>query len=472
MRRDFKMIRSKSYQRAATLTALVLPLLFSDMAVAAKAGHGRVSSAPGQPLQISLPLLDLNPQDQQVLQVKIAAPALWSKAGLTPPVALESLNVTLKPGLTADARELLITSGQKPSQSPVDILLEVTTATGALQIQSSYLVLLPAEVAAVNQAGAAPSMRVSPGDTLYGVAQRHAVPGTDIYQMLMAIFEANPKAFIAGNMNLLRAGAVLNIPDAETVRAVNAVAARNAYQKHLTAFNQRRGLNKGQSVPLSAGAAAQSGTVTPATPQTTSPENADQLRLSAASASDQRADAKVSAAKEIEELQSRIQALQQNVKQLKESIGDATPTASDQAGGSVAKTAESSSALTSTSGASSVPGTVPGAVSQTTKDTDTTKTAQADTASKKGADALIDFLSQNILASLTVLIALSALAIAWMLRKAGARRDEETGDLDVPAPVSPAIKSAFDQKLQSISLDLDDDTSSAKKTEPSVPKPN
>jgi len=56
--------------------------------------------------------------------------------------------------------------------------------------------------------------------------------------------------------------------------------------------------------------------------QETATEKTDQLKLSGANSSDQRADAKVSAAKEIEELQSRIQALQQNVKQLKESMGE------------------------------------------------------------------------------------------------------------------------------------------------------
>lgn len=465
MRQDLKLISSRAYQRAATLTVLALPLLFTDPAFAAKAGHGRVSSAPGQALQISLPLLELNPQDQQVLQVKIAAPALWSKAGLVPPVPLDSLSVALKPGLTSDSRELVISSGQKVSQSPVDILLEVTTATGAMQIQSSYLVLLPTETAAVNKSVGAATMRVSTGDTLYGIAQRHAVPGTDIYQMLMAIFEANPKAFIAGNMNLLRAGADLNIPDADAVRAVDALQARTIYQKHLSAFNQRRGLNAAKTVPLSAGSSAQSGSVTPATPQPPTVENTDHLRLSAANSADQRADAKVSAAKEIEELQSRIKTLQQNVNQLKESIGDVTPPVGEQGVNASSKAAESAALNT---GSSALQGASVAAVSQTPKDATPTDPVAAPSV----VDSLTQFLSKNILATLTALIALSALAIAWMLRRAGARRDDDSDDLDSVSQVSPAIKSAFDQKLQSISLDLDDDLPPEKKIEPVVHKPS
>lgn len=465
MRQDLKLISSRAYQRAATLTILALPLLFSDLAFAAKAGHGRVSSAPGQALQISLPLLELNPQDQQVLQVKIAAPALWSKAGLVPPVQLDSLTVALKPGLTSDSRELVISSSQKVSQSPVDILLEVTTATGAMQIQSSYLVLLPTETAAVNKSVGAATMRVSTGDTLYGIAQRHAVPGTDIYQMLMAIFEANPKAFIAGNMNLLRAGADLNIPDADTVRAVDAAQARIIYQKHLSAFNQRRGLNAGKTAPLSAGISAQSGLVTPAAPQPPTVENTNQLRLSAANSADQRADAKVSAAKEIEELQSRIQTLQQNVKQLKESIGDVTPAVGEQGMNASSKAAESAALNT---GSTALQGASVAAVNQTPKDA----TPSDPVAAPSVVDSLTQFLSKNILATLTALIALSALAIAWILRRAGGRRDDDADDLDSVSLVSPAIKSAFDQKLQSISLDLDDDLSPAKKIEPVVHKPS
>ncbi len=461
MRREFNLISKRAFQHAANLTVIVLPLVFADSALAAKAGHGRVTSAPGQALQISLPLLELNAQDQQVLQVKVAAADLWAQAGLTPPVALESLSVALKPGQTADSRELVISSNQKASRSPVDVLLEVTTATGALKIQSSYLVLLPTDVTSAGQSVSLSSLRVSSGDTLFGIAQRHAVAGADMYQMLLAIYEANPKAFIAGNMNLLRAGVDLMIPDADTIRSIDPARARSTYQKHLAAFNQRRGLASGQTTPLAAGSAAQTGSVTPAAPQSSESAKTDHLRLSATSAADQRADAKVSAAKEIEELQSRIQALQKNVQQLKESISDES---------------SSSSSSVGATGAASNATTTAAAQSVTPKTSDPKQDASAMPAATKdevsGVTAAINDLSallaKNILITLTAVIALCALVIAWILRRAGARRDEQTDDHDSGMPLSPAAQSAFDQKLHSISLDLDSDPAPLKKTDPSV----
>ena len=87
-------------------------------------------------------------------------------------------------------------------------------------------------------------------------------------------------------------------------------------------------------------------------------------------------------------------------------------------------------------------------------------------------DQLADFLARNILAAFTALIALSALVIAWVLRRAGSRRDDDySDDPDATTQASPAMRSAFDQKLQTISLDLGD-ASPLKPSEPSLRKPD
>jgi pilus assembly protein FimV len=464
MRRDLNTFTKRGFQHAATLTALVLPLFFAGQALAAKAGHGRVTSAPGQALQISLPLLELNTQDQAVLQVKVAAAPLWSQAGLTPPVSLDSLTVTLKPGQNPESREIVISSNQQITQSPVDILLEVVTATGSTQIQSSYLVLLPAQITQSGKSPSAASLRVSPGDTLFGIAQRHLVPGVDMYQMLQAIYEANPKAFIAGNMNLLRAGAVLNIPDGDVIRAIDKDIARSTYQKHLNAFTQRRAATSGRNTPLVAGNSTQSGVVSAVPVQEAPAEKTDHLKLSAPNSADQRADAKVSAAKEIEELQSRIQALQQNVKQLKESLGDVT----DQSVSTAPSTLGETVSPVVTPAAAVVNEQSPAVPTNASKDTGSQESQQS---SANVWNDLSGFLAKNILAALTALIALSALVIAWMLRRAGVRKDDDAEELDAVMQTNPAVQSAFDKKLQSISLDLDDDSEVVSQKAPSVRQP-
>ena len=57
-------------------------------------------------------------------------------------------------------------------------------------------------------------------------SRSNAVPGASIYQMLVALWRANPQAFIQSNMNLLKAGQKLSIPDADAVRSIDPAEAR------------------------------------------------------------------------------------------------------------------------------------------------------------------------------------------------------------------------------------------------------
>jgi len=57
---------------------------------------------------------------------------------------------------------------------------------------------------------------VRPGETLSEIAETYLVPGVRRYQLMVALFEANPQAF-HGNINRMRAGVVLNIPGSESL---------------------------------------------------------------------------------------------------------------------------------------------------------------------------------------------------------------------------------------------------------------
>jgi FimV-like protein len=56
--------------------------------------------------------------------------------------------------------------------------------------------------------------RVQPGDTLSGIAERLSGRSVSIWQAVDALFAVNPGAFVANNRDLLKAGALLRIPDA------------------------------------------------------------------------------------------------------------------------------------------------------------------------------------------------------------------------------------------------------------------
>lgn len=58
---------------------------------------------------------------------------------------------------------------------------------------------------------------VMPGETLSDIAEQYLRDGMTTDQMMIALFEANPQAF-SNNINRLREGAVLRIPDGDELR--------------------------------------------------------------------------------------------------------------------------------------------------------------------------------------------------------------------------------------------------------------
>ncbi|MFP1683920.1 FimV/HubP family polar landmark protein [Alloalcanivorax sp. C16-1] len=75
---------------------------------------------------------------------------------------------------------------------------------------------------AANTTATPDTYRVRASDTLWRIADRTR-PGTDVsvQQMMLAIQESNPDAFINDNVNLVREGAVLRLPDDDQVRRLS-----------------------------------------------------------------------------------------------------------------------------------------------------------------------------------------------------------------------------------------------------------
>ncbi|MBK6867847.1 MAG: hypothetical protein IPG98_07975 [Burkholderiales bacterium] len=89
-------------------------------------------------------------------------------------------------------------------------------------------------------AGADAKVRVRRGDTAYRIASNHAPEGVSLDQMLVALLRANPGAFIQGNVNRMKAGAVLTIPSAEQVSTVPPATARSTLVAHSRDFESYR----------------------------------------------------------------------------------------------------------------------------------------------------------------------------------------------------------------------------------------
>ncbi|CAG4883449.1 Pilus assembly protein [Georgfuchsia toluolica] len=91
-----------------------------------------------------------------------------------------------------------------------------------------------------NKAASNNIRKVKPGDTLSKIAVESAPEGVTLNQMLVALFNSNRDAFIDGNMNRLRAGRILNVPDAEKAAAISAGEAHKVVVVQSAAFNAYR----------------------------------------------------------------------------------------------------------------------------------------------------------------------------------------------------------------------------------------
>ena len=76
---------------------------------------------------------------------------------------------------------------------------------------------------------------------LIGIGNALDVPrDISIYQRLYAILRDNPHAFIHRNMNLLRAGVVLDIPTTEQMAAVSRVLAMETFIRQVAEWQEYR----------------------------------------------------------------------------------------------------------------------------------------------------------------------------------------------------------------------------------------
>lgn len=261
----------------SVLGTLIATSLCVSVAQAATFGHSRIISAPGQSLHLEIPVTDLTQQEIESLRATPAPAEAWSAAGMTPPVALDSMRLALLDGYRPNTKVIRLRSDQVSDRSVVDVLLDIRSASGQQRYQVSLLA--HADRLAVQRAGVDESryeraldersatavqtgqsgheaagrvISVRSGDTMFAIAQRNAVQGVTVYQMMMALQRSNPQAFIQDNVNLVKAGATLTMPDMAVLTALSDREARRIFQQHAQAFARfGRGGPAGDAVAVS-----------------------------------------------------------------------------------------------------------------------------------------------------------------------------------------------------------------------------
>lgn len=261
------------YKNAFRVCLFVI-IFILPMAVAHAAGLGKLTlnSALGQPLNAEIDIVTTTSDEIASLKANIAAREAFAQAGINYEPNFATFKISLESRANGSPY-LKLTSPLAVNDPFLNILVELSWASG--RILREYAVLLdPAESNTQNIV--APSVSSTPkqaplsdstdvsidkrtdskksqtsptknsqrttsrptnqqsdtygpvvrGDTLSSIARQVLPAGVDLNQMLVALHRANRDAFIENNMNLLRVGAVLKIPEKNEVASIDKSTAR------------------------------------------------------------------------------------------------------------------------------------------------------------------------------------------------------------------------------------------------------
>lgn len=275
----------KHWLRHPALTAAVAASLVAASGTAAALGLGQIEvrSKAGQPLLAEIPIITSDPGELEELQARLASPETFARVGLQAPQGIVA-DLQFSVGTNARGRPVIRVTSDSPIEQPlVTFLVEVEWGQGRLVREYSALVDTPRTVAApvqtpiqaptiappnvvqrpvqeptpvpapgqarapmpadVGAAGASPGEYgpVRRGDTLSAIAGRLGLTnGHSLDQAMIALLRANPDAFIGGDINQLRRGAVLRVPQSSELAAVDAAQASEIVRNRLQQWRQAR----------------------------------------------------------------------------------------------------------------------------------------------------------------------------------------------------------------------------------------
>ena len=257
------------HKMSCRVSLLVIILMLPWTVIyAAGLGKLKLNSALGQPLNAEIDIVTTNSDEVSSLKANIASREAFAQAGIhyEPNFSTFKTSIELR---TNGNPYIKLASPQAINDPFLNILVELNWDSGL--ILREYAVLLdPIEMNAQNQNIAAPAVSPVPitnavsrntertfdvkenrqgekstrsinrsnqakdtygpvirGDTLSSIARRVLPTGVDLNQMLVALYRANREAFIANNMNLLKVGAILKIPEQSEIAAIDVPTASN-----------------------------------------------------------------------------------------------------------------------------------------------------------------------------------------------------------------------------------------------------
>jgi len=263
--------------------SLCVIILMLPWVVAQAAGLGKLTlnSALGQPFSAEIDIVSTGNDDLSSLKASVATREAFAQAGINYESVLSAFKVSIETRANGNPY-IKLTSLQAVNDPFLMLLMELNWSSG--RILREYTVLLdPVESPAQNLITAntnppplvdasgydaekspriennnpmtspAPSTvetsnrsnntygPVSRGDTLSSIALQVLPAGVDLNQMLVALYRANREAFIASNMNLLKTGAILKVPEKNEITAIDSSTARTEIKTQIADWRNYRG---------------------------------------------------------------------------------------------------------------------------------------------------------------------------------------------------------------------------------------
>ncbi len=288
--------KSHRWQRTAIAAAAIALLGLSASEVSALSlGRITVQSALGEPLKAEIEVPNISTEEAASLKANVASPAAFVAAGLEYNPAMSGLQANL--ARRADGRSYIRLTSDRAINDPfIDMILEASWASG--RIVRDYTMLFdppslkqtapaptlpqvttlapvpvqastPAKPTSAPQiaqaaeprkpaANAKPVVNAAPkaaaksdstsgqkvvvqaGDSASKIALRAKSDDVSLDQMLVALLRSNPDAFSKGNLNRLRAGAVLDMPSNEQAKTMSVAEAAQTVVAQSKDFNEFR----------------------------------------------------------------------------------------------------------------------------------------------------------------------------------------------------------------------------------------
>ncbi|WP_440533697.1 FimV/HubP family polar landmark protein [Variovorax sp. YR566] len=185
----------------------------------------------------------------------------------------------------------------------------------------------PAAAAPAPVTAAAPAVRsgggeqvtVQRGDTASKIAGAHKPADVSLDQMLVALLLSNPDAFVGGNVNRMRAGAVLDLPSGAEAAAILPDEARRtvtAQSRDFGAYRQRLADNAPTSNVAAASRKASGKLQANVEDRNAAASAPDKLTISQGNAATRAADEKVAQTRQAQDNNNRVAELSKNINEL------------------------------------------------------------------------------------------------------------------------------------------------------------